>query len=122
MSVLHRFHCTPTGAGDDSDALTPVESAGVSLRAERFAVRHSSRRVVARLLLVVEDDRALSALLGDLFTAEGYRVDTAYDGQQGMHRGLTGNYDAPIVDRGLAVMDGADLIALLRARGSPPPH
>lgn len=73
------------------------------------------------LLLVVEDDRALSALLDDLFTAEGYRVDTAYDAQQGMHSGLTGNYDALIVDRGLAVMDGADLIALLRARGITTP-
>ena len=73
------------------------------------------------LLLVVEDDRALSALLAELFTAEGYRVDTAYDAQQGMHRVLTGNYDALIVDRGLAVMDGADLIALLRSRGISAP-
>lgn len=73
------------------------------------------------LLLVVEDDRALSGLLTELFTGEGYRVDSAYDGQQGMHRALTGNYDAMIVDRGLAVMDGADLIALLRARGITTP-
>ena len=73
------------------------------------------------LLLVVEDDRALSAMLDELFTAEGYRVDTAYDAQQGMHSALTGNYDALIVDRGLAVMDGADLIALLRSRGISTP-
>lgn len=72
-------------------------------------------------LLIVEDDRALSALLAELFTSEGYSVDTAYDGQAGMHRGLTGNYDALIVDRGLAVMDGAELIALLRARGITTP-
>ena len=73
------------------------------------------------LLLVVEDDRALSAMLDELFTAEGYRVDTAYDAQQGMHSALTGEYDALIVDRGLAVMDGADLIALLRTRGITTP-
>jgi DNA-binding response OmpR family regulator len=48
-------------------------------------------------------------------------VDTAYDGQQGMHRGLTGNYDALVVDRGLPVMDGADLVALLRSRGITTP-
>lgn len=69
------------------------------------------------LLLIVEDDRSLSAMLDELFTAEGYRVDTAFDGQAGMHGGLTGKYDALIVDRGLTVMDGADLIALLRGRG-----
>ena len=72
-------------------------------------------------LLVVEDDRALSGMLAQLFTDEGYRVDTAYDGQQGMHRGLTGNYDAMIVDRGLPVMDGAELVALLRSRGITTP-
>jgi DNA-binding response OmpR family regulator len=72
-------------------------------------------------LLVVEDDRALSSMLAELFTDEGYRVDTAYDGQQGMHRGLTGNYDALIVDRGLPVMDGVELVALLRSRGITTP-
>ena len=72
-------------------------------------------------LLVVEDDRALSGMLAELFTDEGYRVDTAYDGQQGMHRGLTGDYDALIVDRGLPVMDGAELVALLRSRGVTTP-
>ncbi|MCX2929129.1 response regulator transcription factor [Mycobacterium sp. CVI_P3] len=72
-------------------------------------------------LLVVEDDRALSAMLATLFTDEGYRVDTAYDGQQGMHRGLSGEYDALIIDRGLPVMDGSDLVALLRSRGITTP-
>jgi two-component system response regulator QseB len=72
-------------------------------------------------LLVVEDDRALSGMLAQLFTDEGYRVDTAYDGQQGMHRGLTGDYAAIIVDRGLPVMDGAELVALLRAKGITTP-
>jgi DNA-binding response OmpR family regulator len=77
--------------------------------------------VTAPLLLVVEDDRALSAMLDELFTAEGYRVDTAFDAQLGMHRGLTGDYDALVVDRGLPVMDGVELVALLRSRGISTP-
>ena len=72
-------------------------------------------------VLVVEDDRELSAMLAELFAEQGYRVDTAYDGQQGLHRGLTGTYDALIVDRGLPVMDGAELVALLRSRGVTTP-
>ncbi len=68
-------------------------------------------------LLLVEDDRALSAMLVELLAEQGYRVDTAFDGQQGLHRGLTGSYDAMIVDWGLPVMDGSDLITLLRSRG-----
>lgn len=77
--------------------------------------------MTAPLLLVIDDDRALNAMLVELFTAEGYRVDTAFDAQQGLHRGLSGGYDAMVVDRGLAVMDGADLIALLRSRGVATP-
>ncbi len=73
------------------------------------------------LLLLVEDDRALSAMLAELFSGEGYCVDIAHDGQQGMHRGLSGRYDVLIVDRGLPVMDGSDLVALLRSRGITTP-
>ncbi|WP_123024439.1 response regulator transcription factor [Mycolicibacterium stellerae] len=72
-------------------------------------------------LLVVEDDRALSAMLVELFTDEGYRVDAVYDGQQGLHRGLTAQYDAMVVDRGLPVMDGVDLVEVLRSRGITTP-
>jgi two-component system, OmpR family, response regulator len=68
-------------------------------------------------LLIVEDDRALAVMLAELFTEEGYLVDVAHDGQQGLHRGLTGHHDAMIVDRGLPVMDGSDLVATLRSRG-----
>ena len=68
-------------------------------------------------LLIVEDDRHLAGLLADLFTAEGYDVDIAHDGQQGLHRGLTIDYDAAIVDRGLPVMDGAELVSVWRTRG-----
>lgn len=71
----------------------------------------------APTLLIVEDDRALSAMLAELFIDEGYLVDVADDGQQGLHCALTGSYDAMIIDRGLPVMDGLDLVALLRSRG-----
>lgn len=80
-----------------------------------------SIRNTAPAILVVEDDRALGAMLVELFTEAGYRVDPAYDGQQGMHRGLTGDYDAIIVDRGLPVLDGADLVGLLRSKGITTP-
>lgn len=50
-----------------------------------------------------------------------YRVDTAFDAQQGMHRALSADYDAMVVDRGLPVMDGTELVALLRSRGITTP-
>jgi two-component system response regulator QseB len=80
-----------------------------------------SDRITAPRLLIVEDDRALSAMLVELFTGEGYQVDIAYDAQQGLHRGLTQRHDALIVDRGLPVRDGLELVTSLRSRGIATP-
>ncbi|MCW2551371.1 MAG: Response regulator MprA [Mycobacterium sp.] len=80
-----------------------------------------SDRITAPRLLIVEDDRALSAMLVELFTGEGYQVDVAYDAQQGLHRGLTQRHDALIVDRGLPVRDGLELVTSLRSRGIATP-
>lgn len=72
-------------------------------------------------LLIVEDDRTLSAMLAELFTGEGYDVEVAYDAQRGLHRGLLGDFAAIIVDRGLPVMDGVELVEVLRSRGISTP-
>lgn len=68
-------------------------------------------------LLVVEDDRELRGLLARLLADEGYHVDTAPDGQAGLHAALTRRYSAMIIDRGLPGIDGLDLIARLRRQG-----
>jgi two-component system, OmpR family, response regulator len=68
-------------------------------------------------LLLVEDDRQLLAMLDTLLTDEGYRVDTAADGQQGLHLALTRSYDVVVLDRGLPAIEGLDLLSRLRLRG-----
>jgi two-component system, OmpR family, response regulator len=68
-------------------------------------------------LLLVEDDRQLLAMLDALLTEEGYHVDTAADGQQGLHLALTRSYDVVVLDRGLPAIEGLDLLTRLRLRG-----
>ena len=72
-------------------------------------------------LLLVEDDTQLGPLLVELLGEAGYRVDLATDGQAGLHRGLTRDYEVLIVDRGLPAIEGADLVARLRSRGVATP-
>jgi len=72
-------------------------------------------------LLLVEDDRELAEMLRELFVGEGYAVTVAYDAQQGLHRALTEDYDAAIIDRGLPLRDGAELVTALRASGVATP-
>ncbi|HEY0239892.1 MAG TPA: response regulator transcription factor [Friedmanniella sp.] len=71
----------------------------------------------ARRLLLVEDDRALAAMLDEILCSAGYTVDLARDGQAGLHLGLTRSYDVIVLDRGLPAIAGLDLLGRLRARG-----
>ena len=72
-------------------------------------------------MLVVEDDRELSAMLVELLTDEGYRVDAALDGQRGLHLALTRTPDVLVVDRGLPAIEGVDLVRRLRRQGIAAP-
>ena len=72
-------------------------------------------------LLLVEDDPELAVLLAELLTSEGYVVETAADGQRGLHLGLTRDYDVLLLDRGLPAIDGLDLLSRLRGRGRNTP-
>jgi two-component system response regulator QseB len=72
-------------------------------------------------LLLVEDDPELVGMLAALFDEEGYQVDTATDGQRGLHLGLTRHYDVLLLDRGLPSLEGLDLLSALRRRGVTTP-
>jgi two-component system response regulator QseB len=67
-------------------------------------------------LLLVEDDQELAAMLAGLFTGEGYQVDLAGDGQQGLHLGLSRSYQVMVVDRRLPALDGLEMLQRLRRR------
>lgn len=71
----------------------------------------------ATRVLLVEDDRRLVEMLTGLLTDEGYAVESAPDGQRGLHLGLTRDYDLLVLDRGLPAIEGLDLLGRLRGRG-----
>lgn len=71
-------------------------------------------------LLLVEDDPVLGPLIAELL-ADDYDVHLAADGQKGLHLGLTEQWDAMVIDRGLPVMDGLELVAALRRKGVATP-
>src|SRR5690349_10387570 len=72
-------------------------------------------------VLVIEDDPQLSSMLADLLQLEGYAVEVARDGHRGLHLGLSGGFDAIILDRGLPAVEGLDLLGRLRSRGVATP-
>jgi two-component system OmpR family response regulator len=64
-------------------------------------------------LLLVEDDSKIASFIIKGFKAEGFAVDHAGDGENGLHLGLTEPYDAAIVDIMLPKLDGLTLIQQL---------
>ena len=67
-------------------------------------------------LLVVEDDPKILSFLENGLRQEGFAVDTAADGVEGLHLGAAGRYDAAIIDIMLPGLDGLALIERLREK------
>ena len=66
-------------------------------------------------VLVVEDDELLASSLRRGLTAEGYAVEVAADGIDGLHRAREFDYDAMILDVLLPGLNGVRVCAQLRA-------
>ncbi|MBW1800693.1 MAG: response regulator transcription factor [Deltaproteobacteria bacterium] len=65
-------------------------------------------------ILLVEDDQKIASFIIKGLKAEGFAVDHAPDGEQGLHLALTEPYDTAIVDIMLPRIDGLNLIDRLR--------
>ena len=68
-------------------------------------------------VLLVEDDVELSSALTRVLTRRGMVIDACSDGAQALERLGQRRYDVAILDLGLPVMDGLQLLMRLRARG-----
>ena len=66
-------------------------------------------------ILVVEDVRTTADFIVKSLTGEGFVVDHAADGRDGLFHATDGSYDAIILDRLLPGMDGMAVLAALRA-------
>lgn len=65
-------------------------------------------------ILVVDDERNIRNNLGMVLEAEGYKVDTASDGDDALNRVKEGRYDIAFVDFQMPKMDGLELLRFLR--------
>jgi len=68
-------------------------------------------------LLLVEDDRTLAAVVRRGLEAEGYGVEVAFDGRDGLWLAREGSFDLLILDLMLPGRNGFQICADLRAAG-----
>ena len=71
-------------------------------------------------ILVVEDEKRLAASLQAGLQAEGFAVDTAHDGEEGLWYAREHDYDAILLDIMLPVEDGLSICRAVRAFAAVP--
>ena len=83
-------------------------------------MRHSQE--TAGLVLVVEDNRNISEMIGEYLEGRGFEVDYATDGLDGYRLAVENSYDVLVLDLMLPRLDGMEVCKRLRneARKSTP--
>jgi two-component system, OmpR family, phosphate regulon response regulator PhoB len=72
-------------------------------------------------ILIVEDEQDIRDLLALHLGREGYQVDEARDGEEGLRKAQAGAYDLLILDWMLPGASGLDLTRAFRKAGNHPP-
>lgn len=72
-------------------------------------------------VLLIEDEKPLSAAIQKVLAREQIVADAAYTGPEGLDDALTGGYDAIVLDVMLPGMDGFSVLARLRREGVATP-
>jgi len=72
-------------------------------------------------LLIVDDDHELAQLLGEYLSLEGFQIDIAADGIQGLEQLQKGHYDLMLLDVMMPGLGGFEVLKRLRAEGNRQP-
>ena len=72
-------------------------------------------------VLLVEDEPRLSRVIKKGLAEDGFAVDTAFDGEEGLYLAESEPYDAIVLDIGLSKLDGLDVCRKLREKSIKTP-
>lgn len=72
-------------------------------------------------ILIVEDEPKIAGAVKRGLEQQGYAVDAAYNGEEGLHLALAESYDVIILDRMLPGKDGVAVLQALRQRNVQTP-
>jgi two-component system nitrogen regulation response regulator NtrX len=65
---------------------------------------------MSQTILVIDDERAIRSTLTEILSFEGYNVEEASDGAEGLKKILNNNYDCVICDIKMPKMDGIEVL------------
>jgi DNA-binding response OmpR family regulator len=71
-------------------------------------------------LLLIDDDAELCSMMKEFFLQNGYQLDCAYNGRDGLARAVKNTYDLIVLDVMLPLLNGFTLLQQLRRRKQVP--
>ncbi|MDR3394030.1 MAG: response regulator transcription factor [Parasulfuritortus sp.] len=71
-------------------------------------------------VLLVDDDVELVDMMQDYLTREGFDVETAHNGEQGLERALSSDFDIAVLDVMMPRLSGIEVLARLRGHSQIP--
>jgi two-component system, OmpR family, response regulator len=71
-------------------------------------------------VLLVDDDAELVEMMADYLERDGFHVETAADGEQGLIRALSGEFSIIVLDVMMPQMSGIDVLNQIRKRSRIP--
>ena len=74
-----------------------------------------------KTILVVDDDPTSNMLVGFLLKSNGYTVNVASDGEEGLAKAEQGNPDLIVLDVMMPKMDGYTFLRKLKSKSKAPP-
>ena len=74
----------------------------------------------SKKILIIEDEKTISDIIQFNLTKEGFEVETAYDGKDGLEKALNGKPDLILLDLMLPLMDGFQVCKRVREVSNVP--
>lgn len=71
-------------------------------------------------ILIIEDDKSISEMVKNYLIKDGFSVDTAFDGEEGVEKFLRGNFDMIILDIMMPKLDGMEVLRIIREKSLIP--
>ena len=109
------------GKGTEFRIYLPSQADGLCQNPEVITQNMDEISLVGRRILVVDDEPSLRELLAEAFTARRALVDTAQNGAEAWVLWRDSHYDLIISDQRMPELTGLELLARIRASGSPVP-
>lgn len=78
------------------------------------------KTTIKKKILIVEDEKHIAQTLAFNLMQEGYEYDIAFDGEEGLKKAYSGEFDLILLDLMLPKMDGFEVCRRVRAKLSTP--